>query len=72
MEKTAIIKQLDKALEEKDNEKLRLRISMLVDILENSAMLGLEPARPSTPTLPYYEKRWLDNGDKLLITKPTC
>lgn len=60
MQNTTIIKQLEKALECKDDKELRLRVEILLDVLKES---GGPFTTPSVPLPTYYET---DN-----IPKPT-
>lgn len=54
MNTDAIIKQLEKALNNKDDKELRLRVEVLVDILKESKARPFTP--PSQPVLPRYEE----------------
>lgn len=67
MNTDAIIKQLEKALKEKDDKTLRLRVEVLVDILKESKPLMPTPMSvPNTPLTPlptYY--------DSTPVPKPT-
>lgn len=53
MNTDAIIKQLEKALNKKDDKELRLRVEVLVDILKESKRPF---APPIQPILPRYEE----------------
>lgn len=58
MNTDAIIKQLEKALNKKDDKELRLRVEVLVDMLKetrSAPMPVLTPTQPATPLQPYYE-----------------
>lgn len=54
MNTDAIIKQLEKALNKKDDKELRLRVEVLVDILKESKARPFIPS--SQPVLPRYEE----------------
>lgn len=56
MNTDAIIKQLEKALNKKDDKELRLRVEVLVDMLKESSPTPpvFVPA-PATPLKPYYD-----------------
>lgn len=61
MNTDAIIKQLEKALNKKDDKELRLRVEVLVDILkESKARPFIPPAQPTQPILPRYEEPSLE------------
>lgn len=58
MNTDAIIKQLEKALNKKDDKELRLRVEVLVDMLKetrSAPMPVLTPNQPATPLQPYYD-----------------
>lgn len=59
MNTDAIIKQLEKALNKKDDKELRLRVEVLVDILKENRM----PIQPIQPIQPRF--------DNTPIPKPT-
>lgn len=54
MNTDAIIKQLEKALNKKDDKELRLRVEVLVDILKESKARPI--VQPAQPILPRYEE----------------
>lgn len=59
MNTDAIIKQLEKALNKKDDKELRLRVEVLVDILKESkdmvrTPVSLPSQSPMTPLPTYY------------------
>ena len=54
MNTDAIIKQLEKALNKKDDKELRLRVEVLVDILKESNMPVFRP-QPATPQPTYFD-----------------
>lgn len=62
MDVKTVIKQLRKALDAKDDkgakddEKLRLRVEVLADMLEETQpiTLPIQPSQPATPLNPYY------------------
>lgn len=57
MNTDAIIKQLEKALNKKDDKELRLRVEVLVDILKESKRPVPTPMSvPTQPVLPRYEE----------------
>lgn len=58
MNTDAIIKQLEKALNKKDDKELRLRVEVLVDILKESKARPIIP--PSQPIPPRYEEPSLE------------
>ena len=61
----SIIKQLEKALECKDEE-LRIRIEVLVDMLKEA---DISVARPVAPTLPtYYNNQPTLNSNKVTVS----
>lgn len=56
MNTDAIIKQLEKALNKKDDKELRLRVEVLVDILKESKPLIPTPMSvPNQPILPRFD-----------------
>lgn len=56
MDKDTIVKQLEKALNKKDDNELRLRVEVLVDILKESKAQPLVQPQPAQPILPRYEE----------------
>lgn len=50
-----VIKQLEKALECKDDKELRLRVEVLLDILKEQPERPFVPSTPSTPIPTYYD-----------------
>lgn len=54
MNTDAIIKQLEKALKEKDDKTLRLRVEVLVDILKESNVPVFRP-QPVAPQPTYFD-----------------
>lgn len=54
MNTDAIIKQLEKALNKKDDKELRLRVEVLVDILKESNVPVFRP-QPATPQPTYFD-----------------
>ena len=54
MKSDAIIKQLEKALNKKDDKELRLRVEVLVDILKESNVPVFRP-QPTVPQPTYFD-----------------
>lgn len=60
-----VIKQLEKALECKDDKELRLRVEVLLDILKEQPERPFVPSQQ--PTIP--SPAWYETGD---VPKPTA
>lgn len=74
-----IIKQLEKALECKDDKELRLRVEVLLDIVKSNQPVQIQPQvqpliRPQEPHLAQPQVKGVgaivSNGEEITYTRP--
>ena len=64
MNSDAFIKQLKKALDCKDDKELRLRVEVIVDLLEETGMVRTPMPAPQPVTFPTIPQPTVDLGPK--------